>query len=302
MVKELETELMERLRKARQEGQPWHVIAGLLHDHFATMPPKQVRRIVYESAASATELAVVMLQRYVKVFEKLQPIALESGYPVSDLVSSSFSAVEKAIRLYERDILAGLEALAGLRARKLTIESLREKLDATQKGSGYPNVIRRQMALSRRGSVIDRCEDALRAEARRLFGSGTTVKRRPSLRYFRPVGYDMSAADGRILGGCDLYFGPIANEDPIADLARSLLLARYLSVFYIVLAPDAGAPVLNDVRNALEVLDMPHVGLITVDEDGRANTERNASPSTEVSSGYAEICLALAGGRGLLPD
>ena len=54
-------------------------------------------------AATATELAVVMLQRYVKVFEKLQPIALESGHPVSTLVSPSFSAVEMAIRLYERD-------------------------------------------------------------------------------------------------------------------------------------------------------------------------------------------------------
>src|SRR5260221_6350730 len=100
MIKEVETELLGRLREARQEGQPWHVIAGLLHDRFAKMLPKQARRQIYDSAAAATELAVVMLQRYVKVFEKLQQIALESGHPVSALLSPSFSAIEMAIRLY----------------------------------------------------------------------------------------------------------------------------------------------------------------------------------------------------------
>ncbi|MCK1270827.1 MULTISPECIES: hypothetical protein [unclassified Bradyrhizobium] len=58
----------------------------------------------------------------------------------------------------------------------------------------------------------------------------------------------------------------------MADLAKSLLPARYLPAFCIVLAPPVEDRIPGDALRALGLLDNASVGLVVLNDEGGAKT------------------------------
>lgn len=295
MVSRPLSELAERLRKARREGQPWHVIARPLQAHFAGRQPMQERRSVWDAAAAATGLAWVMLRRYVVVIDRIDEIALAAGRPAASLLSGSFSAVELAVRIHARDPAAGLAALEDLAARRATIEDLRTRLGSLPPSTSVSD---RQVAMRERGFLIEKCESTLRARASDLFGKDVSVVRRPPIRFCRTVGYDILGSRNRLVAGCDLYVDAASRgRDPLDEFARSVLLSRFYPRFFLVLAPALGDDVRKAADSAIDLFEVRWIGVIALSERGGAEIVRKprGRPLPDLTGGIEPMRAALAG-------
>lgn len=288
--------LTESLRAARQDGLPWHHLGRLLQERFEGSQNWGRRTEAWDTAGEAAGLAPVVLKRFLVLMNRLDKVSHDAGVPVADLVSSSYGAVELALRLYDRDPRSGLDALADLRERRTTIEALQKKLSQTPAGAADPSAVSRSVSLRERGILVQRCEDALAQYAGRLFGAGSTIVRRPVLRHFRRIGFEIHSR-GRILGGADLYLAEASDgsKDSSEGLAQSLLLAGYLPSYYLVFAPGVSAATVAASEQVLDLLDMPRVGIITIDETGHTKKLRPAKPnaSSRLAS-YEDIRTAFA--------
>jgi hypothetical protein len=288
-------ELTEGLRAARQQGLPWHHLGRLLQKRFEGSENWIRRTEIWAEAGEAAGLAPLVLKRFLVLMNKLDRVSDQTGIPPADLVSPSYGAVELALRLYDRDAGLGLYALSELRERRMTIEGLQKILSETPAGSADPSAVSRSVSLRERGILMRLCEDALSEQAGATFGAGSTIVRRPILKYFRRVGFEILAGS-RILGGADLHL-PEASEgkDSPEELAQSLLLACYLPTFHLVFAPGVAASTVEAAEQALDALHMTSVGIIIVDDGGAVKTTRSATPNPVIQlAAYEDIKTALA--------
>jgi hypothetical protein len=288
--------LTERLAAARRQGLPWHHLGRLLQDRFAGSQNWSRRIEVWEPAGAAAGLKPVVLKRFLVLMNKIDEVSRDTGVPAAELVSTSYGAVELALRIYDRDPEAGMSALSDLRERRVTIEELQRRLLETPAGSADPTAISRSLSLRERSLLIQRCEEALTREAGKIFGPGSTVARRPPLKHFHRVGFEISAA-GRINGGADLYLPDAAtgSKDQPHGLAQSLLLAAYLPNFHLVFTPTTTGAAMQAAAGALDVLKMPHIGILVIDGAGNVVETRPAKPHGAMRiEDYEQIKIALA--------
>jgi DNA-binding transcriptional MerR regulator len=288
-------ELMEGLREARREGLPWHTVGRLLQKRFERSENWGRRTDIWDEAGGAAGLAPVVLKRFLVIMNKLDRVSVETGIPPAALVSPSYGAVELALRLYDRDAGLGLHALSELRERRMTIEGLQKILSETPAGSANPSAVSRSVSLRERATLVKHCEDALSQNTGFMFGPGTTIVRRPILKHFRRIGFEI--LDGsRILGGADLHLLETAEglKDSPEGLAQSLLLAHYLPIFYLAFAPGVAAGTVESAEQALDALGMAWVGIITIDASGAVKTARRGIPNDASKlAAYADVKTAL---------
>lgn len=295
-----EIELMEALRDARAQGQPWHRLGRILQERFDGDGTGGRQTATWEAAEQATGLKPVILRRILALTHRLDRVSQESGVPVSDLVASSYGAVELALRLYDRDQDAGLRALAELRERKTTIEELQRKVLETPAGSADPGAAARSTALVERAKKIRDCETAISRHVRRQLGGHVETVRRPVLKHFHRIGFE-AVADDRILAGIDLHLPelPQVSKDSPDGLARSLLLARHLPLFELAFAPGTALETAQDAAATAALLGMDWVGVVTIDADGGVTPVHPQAPNPDLAGpkAYPAIRAAFMVGR-----
>jgi hypothetical protein len=262
--------------------------------------------VFWADAAEAAGVAPVMLRRYVILLRRLDEIAEKAAVDAESLVSNGFSAAELAARLYDRNPAAGLRVLIDLKEGRGTLEQIRAELAVASPGKVTTSADSRSRSLRERGRLIERCEAALQAQAHLLFGPNTQVARRPALRYFRRVGFDVMKTGGLtlgpagILGGADLYFPEPATSgrDPLEDLAQSLQLSTYLPSFYIVFAPGMPDETCRRAIDALDLFQATWIGLLVFDDETIvARRSPQGRPIPDRTAEYSMVAGALAGRR-----
>jgi hypothetical protein len=271
MVNENFTGVLENLREARADGQPWHAIGRILRDH---VPAGGYQNDFWEKAQEPAELSAVMLKRYMTMLWQLERIAAGHSLDLGGLLSSSFTGTEIAIRIYERKPDAGLKALSDLRQRRVTIDDLRSELKRTPAAHVSSD---RGKAIKDRAQIIEHCEVAISAAAPEIFEQGTTVVRRPSLLYFRRVGFEIRNAASEVVSGGDLYPAePVTRtSDPLEAISQTVLLSQYLPSFWVMFGPRNPEPILRRAHDILAVL-APRIGILCIGEDGTVVVRRRA--------------------------
>jgi hypothetical protein len=293
-VLEPEPGLTEALRDARGRETPWHRIGEILKESLAGEEDRARTAAVLGAAERATDLKPVILKRLVTIAERLDRVSRESGIAVAGLVSASYGAVELALRLYDRDPKAGLRALADLRAGRTTIAKLQRQVSDAPLGSADPAAAARSAALVRRAETIRICRTAIAGYVHREFGRRASTAPRPVMRHFHRLGFE-AAADGRILAGVDLHLPEPPPQSKDSDgLARSLLLARYLPVFAVALAPGVGQEAAREWAEAADVLGMGWVGMLAIAADGAVEPLREAAPNPEAPDGAVYLAARAA--------
>jgi hypothetical protein len=202
------------------------------------------------------------------------------------------------VRLYDRDADAGLATLIGLRERRTTLEAVRTRLKETP-ASDLRNRFR---VMTDRAKTIERCEDAFGEAAPRLFGEGAVAKRRPALRYFRRLGFDVPDSSRNILAGADLHLAepPERGGYALETIAQSVALSLYLPAFYIVFGPGNGDDIITRAGQILDVLKTPWIGMLSIRDDGwveGVREVRGVPPGGRNAADYAAIVEAFGGRR-----
>ncbi len=214
------------------------------------------------------------------------------------MLSPSFTAAELAIRLHARDPEAGLRALTELAAGR-TIEAVRTALADTPARADAAG--ERSAPLRERRRLLKRCEDALAAQAGRLFGLGSTVRRRPALRLFRRIGFEVFNSAGALACSADLYKAEAstASRDPFEGLPQSVPLSFYLPSFLLLFVPGTADDPLDWVERALVTLDAPWIGIAAFGEDDEIELLRPAGgrPSPDRTADYQRLRSALSQGK-----
>lgn len=286
----------EELKKARQTGQPWHVLAGIMRRVLARVDADKHGQ-VWRIAARETVLSEVMLRRYLGALDRLETIEREAGLPRDSLLSATFAPAELALRLHSRDPVAGLKALNDLTQRKITVRDIRKELE--DGGPPDSDAAARGRSIRDRGILVARCEALVESEAAVLFGEGASAGRRPSARYFRRVGFEFRDPAADILGGGDLYLAESGGRDPLDGLAQSMVLANYLPAFYVIIGPNLDAVDADRAADALEALDARFLGVLLLQDDGPAHVVRKAEvdPARWRPEKYVDLLKLFAAGR-----
>lgn len=296
MVNEDLTGVLECLRAARADGQPWHVIARLIQDRIASYGNWGSWRELWEKAQDPAGVSAVMLQRYVSTLLKLERIAADHGRDIGELLPSSFTGTEVALRIYDRKPGAGLKALLELRDRHVTIDDLRSELE---------RMLPTDIASLRRGTVakerklmIDDCWAALVENASRTFGEFTTVEQRPVLQFFRRTGFDVRDANSNIIAGVDLYLAePVSRTThPLQTIAQTVLLSEYMPSFWLMLGPGNGEPIARTAADVLAVL-APQIGILQISQSGELEIRRKANVHGPISRAASYSSLIAELGR-----
>jgi len=288
--------LRDKVKSAKELGVPWHALASILRRSLQGLDSEEQARL-WRLAARESRLSETMLRRYVLALERLSAIEVERKLQPGELRSGAFAPVEIALRLYSRDPEAGLNALEALKQRRVTLRDLRRELAETPSDAADP--VARSRSLRDRGVLVARAEGLVDAEAPGLFGAGATANRRPSARYLRRVGFEFRDAEHRILGGADLYLAESGGRDNFESLAQSVLLARYLPVFYVVVGPDLEQEEARRAAAALETLAATSIGVLHLRDEGSALLVRPAvpDPARDDPSRYRGLLKAFATGR-----
>lgn len=258
--------LTTRLRKLRLQDPPWHATARAVREAVGDDPSAAPDDAVWQAAAEAAGVSPLMMKRYDAGLRSIEGIAARNRTAADALLPASFTAAEVAVRLHARDADAGLLALANLARGSMTIEEVRAALAATPAKPGPAGD--RSRALKERPRMIQRCEDAVEAQAGRLFGRGVTVRRRPSMRLFRKVGFEVFGRDGQLASGADLYLAetPTASRDEFEGVAQSVLLSHYLPSFHLLFGPGVAPATIKRTAKVLDTLGAPWVGVAAFGE------------------------------------
>lgn len=283
MVNESKTQLLEDLGRLGDDGQPWHAIARRIRDWSEPLPnPVHRRREIWEPAAEKVKVSAVMLKRYYTVFTDIEEIAEANGLDLAETLPASFSGAELAVRLYARNREEGLAALVGLRTRSISIASMREKLERNASLSA------RQIAKAREGQTIQLCEDALAKAASSVFGEGAVTGRRPKLRHFHPVGFEIRDAASTLLAGGDLYLlHAAAGSDPIQMIGLSALMSLYMPKYWLMFGPGIGSEVVERAMMIVPIL-APRMGILRVAPEEGVKVVRPAEPNEQGARRGAE--------------
>ncbi|MDA9483100.1 hypothetical protein XI07_13910 [Bradyrhizobium sp. CCBAU 11445] len=291
-----ESRLTEALREARERGDPWYRLGRILQERLAGQENRNRMFEVWAGAAAATGMKPVVLKRLVTLMDRLDRVASETGTPVDHLLSGSYGAVELALRLYDRNPTWGMEALAELRGRLVTIEDLQRRLTDLPPGDADPAAFARSAALVVRSRRIRECRSALELYAMSELGSLIEVVQREPLRHFHRTGFE-GLDRGQVVAGFDLHLADrsVAPNDSPEGLARSLLLARSMPIFALVFAAgdeEAAA----EAASASTLLGMEWVGVLKFDFEGPAVPIRSPEENPQITTqeGYAALKAAFA--------
>lgn len=225
------------------------------------------------AAAKALGVSPLMMKRYDLGLRHIEGIAKLSRRSVESLLPSSFTAAELAIRLYGRDKSEGLRVLSALADGMMTIEGVRDALDATPAKPGPEGD--RARALRERAEVIQRCEEAVR-NAGRLFERGAVVRRRPAMRVFRRVGFEVFTPLDELVSGADLYLSEprTVSRNEYEGVAQSVLLSQYLPSFTLIFAPGFQVGAIASIERALVTLGASWIGTAVIENDGTVARRR----------------------------
>jgi hypothetical protein len=274
------------LEKARADGQPWHVLARILREAIGNLDAEAASTF-WDWAEAPSGLSPVMLRRYVATLMRIEDIAAAHDRDADGLLPASFTGAEVAIRIYDRDAAEGLAALTELRERGTTLEILRARL----KEMPEEDVLRkRQLAKMGRAMRIEKCEVAFAAVAPGLFGEGAVARRRPRLRFFWNVGFEIVAGTGTMIAGADLYTAEIDRGDPLNEIAKSILLSLYFPAFSILFGFGVLGHVVSQAVDAIEAL-APWIEILRIDADGSVTVVRQATriPPENRTAEYASL-------------
>ncbi|KWV48384.1 hypothetical protein AS156_18040 [Bradyrhizobium macuxiense] len=296
MVNETVTTIIHELRRARDDGQPWHVIARIVRQWAPEASKWTVRSELRLATEREIGISALMLRRYLSTFLQIEGTAKAQGVDISALLPSSFTGAELAVRLMTRSKEAGLQALSDLRERRITIDQVREELEKTPVTETASD---RAKAMFDRTDNIEHCEVALAAAASKVFGDALICERRAKLRYFRKIGFEITTAAGHVVGGGDLYLPEASSRssDPLETIGLSVLLAKYLPSFWVILVEGHPEPVIRRALEVLSVLDH-RIGVLLIEDSGNVKILRRAEIRDEAlrQQGYAQL-IEFFGGR-----
>ncbi|MBU4459617.1 MAG: hypothetical protein KJ579_03530 [Verrucomicrobia bacterium] len=282
------------LAEAREAKKPWFEIARLMSDEIGTPAEDGKAAHVISAAREATGLSPQILKRHLVLLARVRTIAAEMGVPEKEILSPLFNAQEIAVRLHKTIPKAeAADVLLRLARGELNLPRVRElqaQLAAPFARFDPNRVIARQRRSVNAGIV----EIALMRSAPKLWGTGSTVTRRPQLLFVggRP-GYEVIGADGSVLAGIDVLFPDSEmNRDYLeTNLGVSLLLAPFFSKFYLAMSPDADE---DAAKRLLEVLDWfgyGWVGILAVEGEDGVSVSRapEGEPSPDRTSKYESL-------------
>lgn len=298
MEKPVLARLTARLCELRLQDRSWHATARAVREAVGADTSAVPDDAVWQAVAEAAGVSPLMMKRYDAGLRSIEGIAARNRTAADALLPASFTAAEVAVRLHARDPNAGLRALADLARGSMTIEAVRAALDATPAKPGPAGD--RSRTLRERAMMIQRCEDAVVTQAGRLFKRGVTVRRRPSMRLFRKVGFEMFGRDGQLASGADLYLAetPTASRDEFEGVAQSVLLSHYLPSFHLLFGPGAAPATIERTTKVLDTLGAPWVGVAVfgeTDEIIRVRAPRGR-PVPDRTAEYREMRNTLSQG------
>jgi hypothetical protein len=290
-------EIGQALMHLRRD-KPWHELARMLYlllGNELYSPPDARAEIGRTCGLSAG-----VVGRYLSAYRRIVGIAREKGVPEERLLSSSFNGCEVACRLYERSPAQGLASLLALGEGSETLSTVRKRL-ATIEAPADSGSAARGDVLRRRGAEIKALEKALVGSAERLFGRGTSIRRRPSMRFFRRVGFEAVARDGAVVAGLD-YLAPHSDQqrDELdAGFGASALLSTYFPRFHYVTSPEAGADIAARAVETLAHFGLRWFGVMNVDPGGEIEVLRAAKgrPNPDRTAEYEALKARYAVGR-----
>jgi hypothetical protein len=282
---------LERLKRLKACGAPWHEIARALRDRPEANDARVWKPFLAEAGRS-TGLSPVVLARYVSLLDRLHAIA-PTAQEYESLLPPKFSSGEIAVRLHESDPVKGRKALKDLRTGDTTLEKLRHELSMQT----MPRSRGRGRSLRERASTIEELEKLLISRAGRLFGAGSSMVRRPALRHLVRDGFEVRSPNDDVTAGLDLYLPePAASgRDPLDALARSVLLSFYLPRFFLAFAPGFKPNELLRAERILDVFKAPWIGMLEITDKGTVSLFRGtfSPPKPDRSREYADLVAGL---------
>jgi hypothetical protein len=266
---------LERLKGLTGSGAPWHQIAAALKNRPEQSDARAWRELLTDIVRE-TGYAAVMLPRYVSLYNKISHIA-GSPAELESLLPPSFTGGEIAVRLYARNPIKGVQALKDLRARRKTIDDLRDDLS---KEPASKNHEKWMIARQERANAIAAAEALLSNQAESLFGAGCSIVGRPSLPYLSRNGYEVRSSEGQTVAGIDLYLPDLSQkltQDPLEPIARSIVLSPYFPEFHLMFAAGFSEENLGRAEAVLDAFGARSIGMIVMPDENSISQYREAS-------------------------
>lgn len=254
MVNEdFERRFVDRMRQARDGGQPWFVLGSLLKEALDAAPDDAAVARIRLSAAETARLSPGVLRRFVSLLDRLQAIATVEGLDVDALTSPVFNAAEVAVRIYDRNPAVGLQAIRDLKAGQTTLVKLRELLStvpakvATRdtgevSNEGQPARTRGQLFVERLYARHASMEDAIGRTS--MVPPGAVTAKRRSVSFVRTgsgsleIVTRVSNMERKLHAAAELL---VYENDEVSTFERHFpafaLLATLYPAFYLVFSP-----------------------------------------------------------------
>lgn len=252
--------------KERRRGEPWYTTALRLDEAMSDAASFGYGEdIVRRLAEEASGLSRGVLTRYVSTIRRVKAAAAAAGVQTNSLLSPGFNGVETAVRLYDRSPAQGLDTLKKLADGKLTLSQVKSAVsrafEASEESFGA-----RSRTLRRRGFEIQAVYDAIAG----YFPKDSLITRRPPMRYFRHVGWEVRTAGGACVCAVDAM-AP-RTEDPSFEFETlfpsAALLSQYFPSYYVAFSPASPAPVADQAVAAIERLGLKWFGVMKTGSDG----------------------------------
>jgi hypothetical protein len=280
----------------RRRGDPWYVIAMALDEAITGASALGYGEdVVRKIAEDATGLSRGLLTRYLSTIRRVKAAAAAAGLALNEILSPGFNAVETAVRLYDRSPSQGLDILQDLARGRIGLRHVKRAVSQDfelEEASFDP----RSRTLRRRGLELQTVEKALA-----LFFPGDWLQRRPPMRYFRHIGWEIRDQDGVCKSGVDVIAAHTdeASSELEAVLPSAALLSHYFPRFYIAFSPNSPRRAADEAVGALELLGLPWFGVIKVQPDLSVDELRKPKgrPDPDRCSEYESLRAQVTIGR-----
>jgi hypothetical protein len=281
----------------RRRGEPWYVIAMALDEAVTGASALGYGEdVVRKIAEDASGLSRGLLTRYLSTIRRVKAAAAANGLAANELLSPGFNAVEAAVRLYDRSPLQGLEILKDLAKGRIALRHVQRAIsqDFEKEEASFDP---RSRTLRRRGLELQSVEKALAG-----FFPKDWLQRRPPMRYFRHIGWEIRDQDGVCKWGIDVIAAHTdeASSEVEALLPGAALLSLYFPGFYIAFSPNSPQRAADEAVGALELLGLPWIGVLKVRPDLSVDEPRKPKgcPDPDRSSLYESLRAKVTIGRG----